>query len=330
MARTAVAVWRAPAGAAPPSRGVRLYVPGRDHRCGVHRHVPRGRARRRRGRVQRWAAQCRAARRARRGAGAARWPSWSARLVLLLGVLVPALVIAAAKRRRQAPGGVKLTAADERGREIFAQRCATCHTLAAAHAVGKVGPNLDQLVDGRANGKKLSSLNAIQQGRARARARCPPTSSTARTRRTSRTSSRPSPVTERSDTARRRAGAIGARSRDRRRAGPADRAARPLTADDSGPPPAPPVAAARPDPSRIRPLGSEGDRFRGFAGAFRPTVRLPSPTVDAFAAPPDCGAPWPPLRCPPSELLSFRLAGAWPRETGSGGPVIRGESPSSA
>jgi mono/diheme cytochrome c family protein len=40
-------------------------------------------------------------------------------------------------------GGVKLTAAEKRGREIFGERCALCHTLAAANAVGKVGPNLD-------------------------------------------------------------------------------------------------------------------------------------------------------------------------------------------
>jgi hypothetical protein len=40
-------------------------------------------------------------------------------------------------------GGIKLTAAEKRGREIFGERCALCHTLAAANAVGKVGPNLD-------------------------------------------------------------------------------------------------------------------------------------------------------------------------------------------
>src|SRR3954463_1190687 len=49
---------------------------------------------------------------------------------LLLGVLVAAPVLAAAKSTDKARGGVKLTAADEHGREIFAQRCATCHTLA--------------------------------------------------------------------------------------------------------------------------------------------------------------------------------------------------------
>jgi mono/diheme cytochrome c family protein len=42
-------------------------------------------------------------------------------------------------------GGVKLTAADKRGRDLFGQKCAVCHTLAAANAIGKVGPNLDQL-----------------------------------------------------------------------------------------------------------------------------------------------------------------------------------------
>jgi mono/diheme cytochrome c family protein len=89
-------------------------------------------------------------------------------LVLLLGVLVPALVIAAAKSTDKAPGGVKLTAADEHGREIFAQRCATCHTLAAAHAVGKVGPNLDQL-----HPPKALAIDAIEKGRARGQGQMP-------------------------------------------------------------------------------------------------------------------------------------------------------------
>lgn len=42
-------------------------------------------------------------------------------------------------------GGIKLTAAEKHGRELFGQNCGVCHTLAAANAVGKVGPNLDQL-----------------------------------------------------------------------------------------------------------------------------------------------------------------------------------------
>src|SRR3954451_12501056 len=89
-------------------------------------------------------------------------------LVLLLGVLVPALVIASARDSKKAPGGVKLTSAEQRGREIFAERCATCHTLAAANAVGKVGPNLDQLQP-----PKVLVLNAIQKGRAQGRGQIP-------------------------------------------------------------------------------------------------------------------------------------------------------------
>ena len=42
-------------------------------------------------------------------------------------------------------GGHKLTAAEKRGRELFGEHCAVCHTLAAANAIGKVGPNLDTL-----------------------------------------------------------------------------------------------------------------------------------------------------------------------------------------
>ncbi len=42
-------------------------------------------------------------------------------------------------------GGVKLTAAMQAGRELFGEHCGSCHTLAADNAVGKTGPNLDQL-----------------------------------------------------------------------------------------------------------------------------------------------------------------------------------------
>ena len=42
-------------------------------------------------------------------------------------------------------GGVKLTAAEKHGQELFGEKCGVCHTLAGANAVGKVGPNLDTL-----------------------------------------------------------------------------------------------------------------------------------------------------------------------------------------
>jgi mono/diheme cytochrome c family protein len=46
-------------------------------------------------------------------------------------------------------GGIKLTSADKMGRELFGQHCGVCHTLAAANAVGKVGPNLDTILPSR-------------------------------------------------------------------------------------------------------------------------------------------------------------------------------------
>jgi mono/diheme cytochrome c family protein len=108
-------------------------------------------------------------RRSRRGVGVV-----VGLLALLLGVLVPALVIAAAKDSDSAPGGVQLTAAEEHGREVFADRCATCHTLKAANAVGKVGPNLDQLVGGLdPKGQKAFVLSAIKEGRARGQGQMP-------------------------------------------------------------------------------------------------------------------------------------------------------------
>jgi mono/diheme cytochrome c family protein len=42
-------------------------------------------------------------------------------------------------------GGYKLTAAEKQGRELFGQHCGVCHTLAAANAIAKVGPNLDMI-----------------------------------------------------------------------------------------------------------------------------------------------------------------------------------------
>ena len=42
-------------------------------------------------------------------------------------------------------GGIKLTADEKHGRELFGEHCGVCHTLTGANAVGKVGPNLDTL-----------------------------------------------------------------------------------------------------------------------------------------------------------------------------------------
>jgi hypothetical protein len=62
------------------------------------------------------------------------------------GVVLPAIILVGNHDRASAQvGGIKLTAAEKTGRELFGEHCAVCHTLAAAAAVGKVGPNLDQL-----------------------------------------------------------------------------------------------------------------------------------------------------------------------------------------
>jgi len=69
---------------------------------------------------------------------------------------------------KTAAGGVKLTASQEEGRQLFARNCSTCHTLAASRAVGKTGPNLDVM-------RPPAPLiyNAIVMGRARGNGNMP-------------------------------------------------------------------------------------------------------------------------------------------------------------
>ena len=63
-----------------------------------------------------------------------------------VGIAVPLVFIIGNRDNSNAQvGGVKLTAPMRAGRQLFADHCAVCHTLAAVNAVGKVGPNLDVL-----------------------------------------------------------------------------------------------------------------------------------------------------------------------------------------
>jgi mono/diheme cytochrome c family protein len=62
------------------------------------------------------------------------------------GIVLPlALLIGNHDNASAQVGGIKLTSADRRGRELFGDHCAVCHTLSAANATGKIGPNLDEL-----------------------------------------------------------------------------------------------------------------------------------------------------------------------------------------
>jgi mono/diheme cytochrome c family protein len=85
-------------------------------------------------------------------------------VLVAFGLAVPIAVAVANghDKARQGPSGITLTRAEATGRELFARSCATCHTLAAAAAVGHVGPNLDLL-----RPPAGLVLNAIEIGRAR-------------------------------------------------------------------------------------------------------------------------------------------------------------------
>ncbi|HEX2016739.1 MAG TPA: c-type cytochrome [Solirubrobacteraceae bacterium] len=91
-------------------------------------------------------------------------------ICLLGGVLVPALVLGfnGAHKDRVGPQGLRLTAFQSRGRAMFAAKCSVCHTLNAAQAVGRVGPNLDQL-----RPPSALVLDAIANGRARGMGQMP-------------------------------------------------------------------------------------------------------------------------------------------------------------
>ena len=84
--------------------------------------------------------------------------------LLVLGVGIPLAVISSVEARDDIPEAnvSNLTAAEQRGRELFGQRCAQCHTLTASKAVAQVGPNLDQL-----RPPKELVLDAIEKGRSR-------------------------------------------------------------------------------------------------------------------------------------------------------------------
>jgi hypothetical protein len=62
------------------------------------------------------------------------------------GVAIPIVFLVGNHTNASAQvGGITLTKNEKIGRNLFGVHCGVCHTLAAANAVGKVGPNLDQI-----------------------------------------------------------------------------------------------------------------------------------------------------------------------------------------
>lgn len=104
-------------------------------------------------------------RRAEAGGGPLGTPGFAVAIVVGLvgfGVGVPVLAAVLTADAQRTVRGVTLSERQQEGRHLFAVNCSGCHTLAASHAVGRVGPNLDNL--------KLPAAaiaDAIKRGRSR-------------------------------------------------------------------------------------------------------------------------------------------------------------------
>lgn len=83
---------------------------------------------------------------------------------VVFAVAVPLVFIIGNRDKSNAQvGGIRLTAADQAGRELFADHCAVCHTLAADNAVGKIGPNLDALKPTEAQVLRVINNGCLQK-----------------------------------------------------------------------------------------------------------------------------------------------------------------------
>jgi cytochrome c5 len=82
-----------------------------------------------------------------------------------IGIAVPVALLTGNHDEASATvdgASIHLSAQEKQGRKLFGERCASCHTLAGAHASGKVGPNLDQL-----RPPEVLILDAVIHGRER-------------------------------------------------------------------------------------------------------------------------------------------------------------------
>jgi mono/diheme cytochrome c family protein len=84
-------------------------------------------------------------------------------VLVVLGIAIPLFAINTDKDRNSIPEAnvAELTPLQEKGRELFGQRCRNCHTLKAANATAKIGPDLNAPPR-----PKALVLDAIEKGRA--------------------------------------------------------------------------------------------------------------------------------------------------------------------
>jgi len=102
-----------------------------------------------------------------------RGSSWALQLgvvlLIVFGLAVPGVVLAfnGDNKASVGPGGTHLTASQQKGRVLFAETCAYCHTLKSANAVGRTGPDLDVLVvhsGSKAAEREAFVLSAMESG----------------------------------------------------------------------------------------------------------------------------------------------------------------------
>lgn len=84
-------------------------------------------------------------------------------LYIGFGLVVPGLVLANKDEEAGGVGALRsqdMTASEQRGKDLFRQTCASCHSLAAVNARGVTGPSLDQI--GEVTPERI--VNAIENG----------------------------------------------------------------------------------------------------------------------------------------------------------------------
>jgi mono/diheme cytochrome c family protein len=101
--------------------------------------------------------------------GSRRALAWLFGLSLVLFVVAIPVAVAVDNSDSEATAGpVELNEQEQRGRQVFNERCVQCHVLKASNSVQQVGPSLDAL-----RPPKELVLDAIAKGRARGQGQMP-------------------------------------------------------------------------------------------------------------------------------------------------------------